>query len=256
MALDTRWKNPQGSSSQQLYLWAQDVIKELRKGDYLPAATSSLDADQIVYDNAASGLTATDAQAAIDEVEGRVDDLEANTGLVLLAQGTVTSAATLDIVLTTFTAFRGIRFSLANFVPATDDVEFWLRVSTDGGSSYDAGASDYRYALNVTSESATGGQGSAADTQIAIAKNNAGTASVSNTAAEGGVSAAIHLLNQTDTGIWPKIMAHSGYVGADGVAYENIVHGVRVAAQDTNAVRFLFESGNIASGKYAVYGMK
>lgn len=35
------------------------------------------EADEITYSNATSGLTATDVQAAIDEVEGRVDTLEA-----------------------------------------------------------------------------------------------------------------------------------------------------------------------------------
>src|SRR5262245_37684799 len=44
--LDTRWKNPQSSPLQKLYLWAQDLIRELRKGDYLDAVaidTATLD---------------------------------------------------------------------------------------------------------------------------------------------------------------------------------------------------------------------
>jgi hypothetical protein len=49
-----------------------------RTGAVTPAA-SDYDANQIDYDNATSGLTATDAQAAIDEVEGRVDTLEGAT---------------------------------------------------------------------------------------------------------------------------------------------------------------------------------
>ena len=42
------------------------------------AAASDYDADQIDYDNATSSLTATDVQAAIDEVEGRLDTAETN----------------------------------------------------------------------------------------------------------------------------------------------------------------------------------
>ena len=38
--------------------------------------TVTTDADQISYDNSTSSLTATDAQAAIDEVEGRLDTVE------------------------------------------------------------------------------------------------------------------------------------------------------------------------------------
>lgn len=42
MTLDTRWKNPQGADPNQLYLWAQDLVKELRKGTYLDVALSGL----------------------------------------------------------------------------------------------------------------------------------------------------------------------------------------------------------------------
>ena len=38
------------------------------------------EASEITYDNSTSGLTATDVQAAIDEVEGRVDTAETNIG--------------------------------------------------------------------------------------------------------------------------------------------------------------------------------
>ena len=44
------------------------------------AAGSDYDASQVDYDNATSGLTADQVQAAIDEIEGRVDTLEASGG--------------------------------------------------------------------------------------------------------------------------------------------------------------------------------
>lgn len=40
------------------------------------------EASEITYDNSTSGLTATDVQAAIDEVEGRVDTVETDLGTV------------------------------------------------------------------------------------------------------------------------------------------------------------------------------
>jgi hypothetical protein len=42
------------------------------------AGFGNIFADEVVYDNATSGLAASDAQAAIDEVEGRVDAAESN----------------------------------------------------------------------------------------------------------------------------------------------------------------------------------
>ena len=44
------------------------------------------EASEITYSNATSGLTATDVQAAIDEVEGRVDTLEANQNAAGLSE--------------------------------------------------------------------------------------------------------------------------------------------------------------------------
>jgi len=43
------------------------------------AQSGDYDADQVTYDNSTSGLTATDVQGAVDEVEGRVDTIESAT---------------------------------------------------------------------------------------------------------------------------------------------------------------------------------
>lgn len=45
------------------------------------AADAVSDASDVTYNNTTSGLTATDAQAAIDEVEGRVETLETNPAI-------------------------------------------------------------------------------------------------------------------------------------------------------------------------------
>lgn len=44
MTFDSRWKNPPGSDPKQLHLWAQDLIKELRKGDYQASITDAVSA--------------------------------------------------------------------------------------------------------------------------------------------------------------------------------------------------------------------
>ena len=54
------------------------------------AVAGDYDADQVDYDNTGSGMTATDVQAAIDEVEGRVDTLEAAGPYLELSGGTMT----------------------------------------------------------------------------------------------------------------------------------------------------------------------
>lgn len=56
MALDTRWKNPQGDSNQLLYLWAQDLIKELRAGRHAETSARFISTNAPVYDLASNVL--------------------------------------------------------------------------------------------------------------------------------------------------------------------------------------------------------
>jgi hypothetical protein len=170
------------------------------------------------------------------------------SGLVLLTSGTVTNAATLDLVLTSYTAYRGIMFVLSGFIPATDDVALQMRLSSNGGVSYDAGASDYRYAYWGWSNSGTGN--TQATTTLMELRSLVG-----NGAAEGADSI-IHLLNQTSTAIKPKVTARTVIYRANDTAENADMGGHRNNAQDTDAVRFFFSgASNIASGNYAAYGM-
>jgi len=252
MALDTRWKNPQGKDPEQLWRWAQDLITELRRGDYLPATP---DASDITYDNATSGLTADNVQDALDENDGRLDALEAvPPGLVLLNSGIVTNQATLPIVLTSFTAFRALKFLLTTFVPATDDVELWLRFSTDGGANYDATGYSWTNTGGRDGSSTPFSPNATAANQISLTGLTGASENVSNVAAEGGIHCEVTLYNQANTGIWQRAGWHSRWYSANDQSFHTSGTGARETAQDTDAVQFRFESGNIASGNWALYG--
>lgn len=251
MALDTRWKNPQGKDPEQLWRWAQDLITELRRGDYLP---STPDAGDIAYDNATSGLTADNVQDAIDENDGRLDDLEAVTpGLVLLNSGIVTNQATLPIVLTSFTAYRGLRFVLF-LLPATDDVNLLMRLSSNGGSSYDSGAGNYVWTAYEGRSGAAGDTAqSTGDTSLVLQPGNGAGFGVGNGAAE-GVSGEVALLFQANATPWPRVSWDMVAINASSGVRVSKGGGLRTAAQDTDAVEFRFSSGNIATGIWALYG--
>jgi hypothetical protein len=168
-------------------------------------------------------------------------------GLALLTSGAVSSAATLDIVLTSYTGYRGLLFELINFVPVTDAVFLHARLSTDGGASYDAGASDYVYGASFGNSTGTSVLNSTGAAQIAVVTN------VGNLTGE-GATATITLFGQTDTAIRPRIGYVTNYIDSSARSAWVIGTGIRDAAQDTDAIRFLFSSGNISSGSYAVYG--
>jgi hypothetical protein len=284
---DGRWKNPQGNTNELLYLWAQDLIKELRKGEYISNSIASGIANSELADMAAWTIKMRNSAAAGDPQDQTINDLTEETSIVgstdffpmwdasgtvmrkakvdnmvagltnvpgmrLLTSGTA-SGATLDIVLTNFTSFRAIKFVLMSFVPATDDVELWMRFSSNGGSSYDA--TGYTYALVGFFDSAVSANiASAAANQIEIAGFTTAAASVSNVANEGGANVEVTLFDQT-AARYSRASIMTGYHTANDALASQVGNGQREAAQDTDAVRFLFESGNITSGKYAVYGL-
>jgi hypothetical protein len=151
-------------------------------------------------------------------------------------------------VLTSYTSYRGIIIELVNFIPATDNVDLLMRVSTDGGSSYDAGAGNYKYALPWWDSAGSSSSGSSSATAIGVAPG------VGNGASE-GTSGLITVLGQTNTAIKPRIGSDFFTYFNSDVPVRSVGTGVRLAAQDTDAIRILFASGNIASGSYAVYGL-
>ena len=167
-------------------------------------------------------------------------------GLQLLTSGNA-AGATLDIALTSFTGYRGIKILLIGITPQTDGAELYARYSSDGGGTFDATGYSYGYGLN-----AEGGhfpKGSSSANQIEMFEN------VGSAATE-GLNAAVELLGQTSTARWTQMFYSGSAVDSQATPVFAQVSGggTRRTAQDTDAIRFLFSTGNIASGTYAVYG--
>lgn len=173
-------------------------------------------------------------------------------GIVLLASGTVSSAASLALVLTSYTAYRGLKFVLSGFLPASDGVALGMEISTNGGSSYIATNYDEIISdLDVTAATNTTRAG-AGDTWWGLSY----LPMIGNGAAE-GVNGEITLLNQSSTAFWPRISWDLVIVDNTATPHSRIIKGggVNRAANDVDAVRFSFSAGNIAAGNYAVYGL-
>jgi len=177
-------------------------------------------------------------------------------GCTLLAAGSVSNQATLDIVLSSFIgSFQIIKIFLENVFPVTNDEELWMRTSTNGGSSYDSGASDYAFIMQGMDSSGNVRQAnSSALGRIEFAGDGVGSAGISNVASDGGVNAEITLYEPSSTTHFQNIHTQASYYLPADRATVTHTTGVRLAAQDLDAVRFLFSAGNIAGGLYRVYG--
>ncbi len=164
------------------------------------------------------------------------------SSLVYIGSGTASSSATLDFT-TLSSSYDEFIVKLVNVTPATDNVDLYLRFSIDGGSTFEAGASDYK-------------SGSTAATAITLA------VTVSNDTGRAGVSGTIGIFGVHSTSKHKKVEAHTAYFVTSGdVASANIntawaTSSATLLNNNVDAIRFLFASGNIASGEIHLYGVK
>jgi hypothetical protein len=174
-------------------------------------------------------------------------------GVVKLNSGSVSAAATLDIAMTSYTAYRNKRLVLSNFLPATDNVILQMQVSTDGGSTYLSTAIyDHFNRADATNSGLTTTGTAAGSTALSI--TNAGAASEIGNASTEGVEVEIAMLNTTSTAREPVFWWAGVYrsTAGNGIGFRG--YGHVQATQDTDAVRILFSSGNIAEGEWTLYG--
>lgn len=161
-----------------------------------------------------------------------------------VASGTLSSAATLD-----FTSIPSdcdvLEFELTNWRPATDNVELRMRFSQS--SSFLAGASDYAWANHL------GGNGGVNGVSQDSADNEIVIASVMGNAS-GELSTTILRIIRPLQGSFRKSAAWFGsYTDTAGNVQPNHGGGRMIANDNAiDGVRFIYSSGNIAEGFYAI----
>ena len=135
------------------------------------------------------------------------------------------------------------------YTPGTDNSRLYLRTSSNGGSSYDSGATDYRYAGTTTNDSnATAIEYSAGNDHITLQGANGGNASGEHNMGylfivnpDAAVNCYINIFNANQ---WDDVkMAY--FAGA----------AMRASAADVDAIQ-LYPNNGTATGEFTFLGMK
>lgn len=173
---------------------------------------------------------------------------------VLISSGTASSSASLSFtgLSSTYSAYAAV---LTNILPATDNVELYMRTSTNNGSSYDSGASNYVWKgeANYGSGAGTYASYGGAATYIGLTSTSA-SYQASNSAGEGWCGTVN--IYQPSAVNKCKVRYSGAYIATTGVFTFIDGAGYRDTAADVDAIQFLFSSGNIASGTIYLYGLK
>lgn len=245
---DVQYVTPDGRLTQAGWQALQGALDALAPAPP-PTALVVADFDAAAIVTAAETIAANDVDTALPTAAA-VKDYVDSVGRMLLATKTASASATLDFTEFDNSVYRRYEFECENVLPAADGSQFRLVVSTNGGASYDTGASDYSYTrteqILASSES---GAGIAGAPVVAMAGN------VGNAAGERGVTGIIKVWSPGSavraTFRWEL---HTFDAAAGGI---NLISGTgaRLANQDTDAIRFMFNTGNITSGTIRMYGV-
>lgn len=171
-------------------------------------------------------------------------DAAAGGGLVPISKTTASSDAAIDIDLTGGYNAYMVRFS--NVRVANDDVDMYIRTSTDGGTSFDAGAGNYEY--NYYWLTPTDSNSSSTSETFIILAPQLGNAA-------GEYLDGYLMIYPANGSRNTRVQGHLIYDQKDSITAGTWSIGMRLDTTAVDAVRFLMQSGNITSGDFHLYGV-
>jgi len=169
-------------------------------------------------------------------------------GFVLVEQHTAAASASLDFTTCISSTYDEYEVDLVNLQPVTDNVNILIRMSTDGGMTYDSGAnySVERHGFLIASDTSSGGTG-----QTSIQINNSGVSNSANWSQNGH----FRLYNPGGS-IFKQIVGDwGGLITSTSQRTFFMYHGTYESTTAVNAFQVLYSSGNIAIGTVRCYGL-
>ena len=168
--------------------------------------------------------------------------------IVLLAT-TTASGSSVDFTLQNAT-YSSYKFVLENVGVSNDNINLWMRSSTDGGSSFDSGSSNYRYSvLGYEDSNAAATSGINTYMQLTSANSTLGNA------ANEHVSGVVYCFNPADTE-YTLFGFQLANIYVSSSASWGVGSGLRQSAADVDAVQFTLSAGTFNDGRIKMYGMK
>jgi hypothetical protein len=170
-------------------------------------------------------------------------------GLVLLEQHTASNSASLDFT-SLSSSYDTYLFEMLNIVPAVDNATLIARLSTNGGSTWDANSANYMGGSQYVRMDAAGAGDNSGETSYAGAY-----LTLAYGTAQPGITAQVTLFNSS-AAVWRQFLYQTSGIGSGNSGYYTQQGGaIWKNTSQANAIQFLLSSGNIASGTIRVYGI-
>ena len=206
------------------------------------------------FPNIAGAVTPTHTElnyvdGVTSAIQTQLDTLSA-ASLRLITASSASASAAIDFTSGISSTYDEYELHIINAIPSGASAIPWIRTSTDGGSTFASTSGDYVWITgrtNATSFTVTNDGG----TGTAIVLHNQAIS----TAANYGYSAVVRFYQPASTTLQKEFNFSGGGPTSTGCESSSGT-GTRAATAAINAIRFMFASGNIASGEFKLYGVK
>ena len=201
-----------------------------------------VDADLMIVDDGAGGTNRKATMSRLATYMGT----KIGGGMEFIASSGAISDGTASVAFTQFddTKYDHYNFYLQHVIPATDGALLIAQTSTNSGTAYSSTDGDYH------------ADGTTDKTGLIVTSG-----AVGNDSNEFGVSGRFALLSPHTTSAYTYAMTETvlmnaaGEIGAGQASNNHAGTSVRLAAEDVDAIKFLFTSGNIESGEITMFGI-
>jgi len=169
--------------------------------------------------------------------------------LVLISTATASNDATVEFTSGIDSTYKRYIVRMIDVKPANDQVAFRFRVSTDGGSTWKSGASDYAYVRFW----GTGGFAGFSDTNadhISVAHP-----SLSNASGE-SYSCTMWFSSPASSSVYQVLSWNSFYLNHNSTLIRRQGSGFYKTAEAIDGFQYYMGSGNVSSGTFKLYGIK
>ena len=214
------------------------------------------DGELITWDAAAAPTTVatgTSGQVLTSGGAGVAPTFQSTSsaGLVLLATATASTSTSIDFASSIDSTYDEYEIHIIQLDPSVDGVELFFRTSTDGGSNYDAGASNYNWVVLSRYDATDANTNSTGDTEISLT----GTGAFIGTNAGEAASGVIKLYHPSDAA-YTRISYNMAYSTSGAETVITTGTGMRLSAADVDAVRIIPASGTLITGEFKLYGVR
>jgi hypothetical protein len=148
--------------------------------------------------------------------------------------------------------FDTYQIDISGVQPATDDAELWLRIGTGAGPTYQT--ANYKWTIQQRDTTGDLSRSSASDAKLIIAGGSGAGKAQGNATAENG-RFSILLSNPEITTQTMLIDWRGGFLDTSTIQCAVNGAGSYQAGTAVTAIRFMYESGNIAIGRFTLIGL-